>query len=182
MEQAADGDLVGVALPDAVERRNAERDRLAGHDLGRDVVDDAVAQVDGVIEAVNEHLCAVGVGGVFEGALPGEAAFGIFAERADRHFFIAAAERDIGAGVNVAGGKHDVVDGAEAVDDIGRDQRIHPPGFPFFAVRAELAPDHVNDIGAIRQRGKLLRIAEIAGQHRDAVVLQHFSGVGIGKA
>ena len=90
--QAAQRDRVGVPLPDHVDLAHRDVDRLAVAHLARDVVEHAVAQVDRIVEPVDQ----TGVPRVSEyqcSPLAPDAAGGVFARRRQERLVLARAAR-----------------------------------------------------------------------------------------
>ena len=82
VRQAAQRDRVGVALPDDVDMAHGEVDRLAVAHLAADVVQHAVAHVDGVVQAEQAAGRAVLGREILEHALAADAGLGVVARTA----------------------------------------------------------------------------------------------------
>jgi len=173
--ERAQRDIVGIALPDHVEVADAVGDRLVVPDLGRDVMQHAVAQIDRIVEAEEQHAGAERLGAVLEHPFASEAGLGVFADRSGRNRLGAAAGFRADQRIDATGGKSDDPGVAEMFRHIARRQRVHRPGQLLGAAGAELAPGHEDDIGNLRKFAHPVAVEQVAGDGFDAPRLELFA-------
>ena len=153
MGEAAQRLRRGIALPDEIDMAEADIDRRALEDLGRDVVQHAIAHVDRVVEAEQPARRFELVREIFEHALAADAGLRVFAGRIGRHALVGAFAIDGHERIDAAGGERDDARGREGLRHQRRHVRVHRPGQRQIALRAELASGHEDDVGELAAGG-----------------------------
>ena len=166
VRQAAQRHGVGIALPDHVDVAHGEIDGLAVAHLGGDVVQHAIAHVDGVVEPHEAAGRAEPRGEMLEHALAADAGVGVVAGRRDgRRLLGRAAALDGHERIDAARREGDDARGREDLGDDGRHMHVHGPGQRRIAGRAELHGRHEDDVGE-PSAGRSTRVGGRADRRR----------------
>ncbi len=170
--EGAEGDGVGVALPEEVDVAHGDFDRFAGVDFLGDFEQDAVAQIAGVVEPDHHDRGFLGARKMFKNAFAAEAAHGVFADRVGNVGLARTAQRDGGERVDVAGGESGDARFVVAFGDQRGQIGVHGPGHGFFAGGTEFSAGHVDDVGRVGEIFPTGFVEQIAGDGFDAGVVE----------
>ena len=155
---------------------------LARHDVRGQIVQHAVAHVDGVGQPQAHARRAVDVREVLEHPLARDAGIRVLARRRQRRLFWRAGPVHRHEGVDAGGGEHHEARTREALRHQRRHMRVHRPGQPLAALAAELAAGHEDDVGHLGQGVQGLRRQQVSLQALDALGLQPGLEPRLGKA
>ena len=181
--EAAQRHGVGVALPDDVDMAHGEVDGLPVAHLGGDVVQDAVAHVDCVVEADDAAGGAEAGGEMLEHALAAGAGVGIVARRRDRRRLLGGAAAVHGhERIDAPRGEGDDARGREGLGDDGRGVHVHGPGQRRIARGAELHGRHVDEVVELRQRFDAAAVEQIALDRLDTCLIERAADGRVGEA
>ena len=165
MSEAAEHHLVRVALPDHVDVSGGERDRLPGGDAGCDVGEHPVAQVDGVVETDHAERGAPGPGRELEHPLPSETGLRIFPDGSGRRRLGGTAALRGDEGVDVARRQRRHPGAAVAARHPAWQRGVDLPRPRLIVPGPELRADQVDHLGGVRQRGQVVLLDQVEGEH-----------------
>ena len=173
---------VGIALPNGVEGLHTQIDRLPATDFPGNIRQNAVTQIGGVIQPVEEAAGVVFMGILFKHSFPAEAGLRIFSNwiqcirlhRPRRRYWQQRVQVSRGKDYNPAGGKR--------LGHLGGNQCIADPGEIRTIAASKFPARQVNDVFTTRQGADLVMVQQIAGPGLNAAFLKPFLGTGGGKA
>lgn len=168
VKQRLQAHVVGVGLPDGVEIAHGKRDGLANMDALRDVHEDAVAKLGGVVEAKDGGFDICGAAEMFEDAFAPETTDGVFADGDEFIGFQGTAASDWGKTVDVAGGECGDAAVAKTIGDEAGEKRVHGPGERLLARGAEFHSGHINNVWGAGEFGENSGIEKVATDGFDA--------------
>jgi hypothetical protein len=172
----------GVALPDAIEVSHGGVDGFIGENFPGDIDEDAVLEIDGVIEADDGEGSAGGLALGQEGIFAVEAGLGVFADGRGGIGFVGASGIGGDEGVDAAGGEGDDGCGLKSFCDEGGQVFVEVLEGIGIAGGAELLSGEEEDGGGSGEGLDLIGIGEVAGAGFDVVCGEGFPDGGIGEA
>ena len=172
--QQAQGGLVGVALPDAVEAGGGQTDGSFLQDAVGQIIQNAVTQVHCVVQPVQRNPRAERPGRVLEHAFPPLAGHTVFADGLGGGLLrgAAAAHRDLG--VQVSAGKHNDAAVPVSLGHPAGQPGIHGPGSILVAVCSKFFAGHVNDVFCVGQAFQHTRLQQVGADQLHTAGTQQF--------
>ena len=161
MEQRTYGVFADIPLPDAVEDAASEFDGDTVPHIFGDIVQNAITQIDRIIESEHQAAGFIAPGVIGKHPFPAETGLTIFAIRIGRVGFHGSAAAGRTVAVDVSGGEGDDAGFWKPFADFSGEQHVGRPGVRLIFIGPEFSSRQKENVVHFRQGVQLLRIQQI---------------------